>query len=137
MHVERQFRVERDRDDVVERLCDDKTLVELFPGETEIIDSEGGRRTLRTRYELLGRDVEVTFHFTYLLDGNVRFEKVCDGRVWRELIGRVTVDEARTGAQVRIEMQGRTKALVPERAIKQPLEDHIGTMADALHTLLA
>ena len=135
MHVERQFRVARERDEVVERLCDDKTLVELFPGETEIVDSEGDRRTVRTRYDLLGRDAVVTFHFTYLLDGNVRFEKVCDGRVWRELIGHVTVEEERGGAQVRIEMRGSTKALVPERAIKAPLEEHIDTMETLRQTI--
>jgi len=132
MQVEREFRVDRDRDEVVGLLCDDALLLELFPGETEIVASEGDRRTTRTHYRLLGREGEATFHFTYLLDGGVRFEKVCDGRIWRELSGELSVEEEGGGSRVVIEMEGRTKTLVPERAIQAPLAEQIDSMTEAL-----
>ena len=84
MHLTRRFEVERPRDEVVERLCRDETLLALLArGDTRIVESDGDRRTTRSEY--LGR--QLTFHFTFLLDGDVRFEKVCDGNVWRELRG--------------------------------------------------
>ena len=100
MKIERSFRVATSRDDAVERLYDDATLIELLPGDTEIVASEGDVRTTRTRYSALGREGEATFRFTYLLDGNIRFEKVCDGKIWKRLDGSVEVEEDGDGARV-------------------------------------
>ena len=137
MHMERDFRVARSRDDVVARLCRDETLLSLMPGASELVSSEGEVRTTSTRYELLGREGTMTFHFTYLLDGNLRFEKVCDGHIWSQLRGCVTVEEDGDGATVCLEMDGRARALVPERAIKGPLEEQIESMAKALQEHLS
>ena len=78
--------------------------------ETEIIAKKGSRRTARTHYTALGRSGSATFHFTIADDGNVEFEKVCDGNVWRELSGSVRVEERGTGAEVILQMRGSTKS---------------------------
>jgi carbon monoxide dehydrogenase subunit G len=133
MRLTKSFQVKRARDDVVEILSRDETLIGLFPdSDTEIVERKGDRCTTRTRYRALGREGVATFHFTFLMDGNVRFEKVCDGRVWRELRGEVDVEERGAGARVSIELEGRTKALVPEFTIKGPMEEQIAQMSDAL-----
>ena len=137
MRVEKRFEVGLDRDNVVELLCQDETLLKLLPGESEIVASEGDRRTIRTHYRALGREGVATFEFTFLMDGNIRFEKICDGRIWRELSGEDEVEPRGEGARLRIEMNGRTKALVPEFTIKQPLEEQIEQMTDSLRELLA
>ncbi len=136
MELRKSFRTGTSRDDAVERLCSDDTLTALLPGDSEIVASDGERRTTRTRYTALGREGVATFHFSYLLDGNMRFEKVCDGKVWRRLEGSVVIDEDGEGSVVTIEMDGRTKTLVPELAIRGPLEDQMQTMMDALRELL-
>ncbi|MEE3329351.1 MAG: hypothetical protein VX246_00660 [Myxococcota bacterium] len=136
MQLEKSFRVPISRDDVVDRLCDDTTLVSLLPGETEIISSDGEHRTTRTKYSALGSEGEATFCFTYLLDGNVRFEKVCDGKIWKRLTGSVKVDEDGSGACVSIGMEGTTRAFVPELAIKLPLDEQMKSMTDALRGVL-
>lgn len=136
MRVEKTFRVATPRDEVVKRLCDDTTLLSLLPGDTEIIASDGDRRTTRTTYSALGSEGTATFHFTYLMDGNVRFEKVCDGKIWKRLTGSVNVDEDGSGAEIAIEMEGTTKAFVPELAIKLPLDEQMKSMTDALRGAL-
>ena len=136
MRVEKSFEVSRNRDEVVERLCSDETLLELLPGESEIVESEGDHRTVRTHYQALGREGVATFDFTFLMDGNIRFQKRCDGRVWRELSGEVAIEERRNGAQLNIQMSGRTKPLIPEFTIKQPMEEQVEQMASALRELL-
>lgn len=136
MQVEKTFRVATPRDEVVERLCDDTTLLSLLPGNTEIIESDGDRRTTRTTYAALGSEGTATFNFTYLMDGNVRFEKVCDGKIWKRLTGSVNVDEDGSGAKVFIEMEGTTKAFVPELAIKIPLDEQMKSMTAALRGAL-
>ena len=73
-----------------------------------------------------------TFHFTFLLDGDVRFEKECDGKVWRDLSGVVHLEERGARTRVDIEMHGRTKSFVPEFTIKGPMEEQIGQMVEAL-----
>ncbi len=138
MKQSRRFEVARSRDAVVERLCCDETLLELLPqGETEIVESDGDHRTTRTHYTALGRSGTVTFHFTFLMDGNVRFEKVCDGNVWRELKGFVGVEEISDDrCEVSIELKGSTKALVPEFTIRGPMEEQISEMSRALEARL-
>ncbi len=135
MNLVKEFDVACPRERAIAVLEDDETLVGLFPDtETRIVDRSRDRKTTVSRYRALGREGEATFHFTFLVDGNVRFEKVCDGRVWRELRGEVTFDEATDGTRVRIEMDGRTKPFVPEFTIKGPMQEQIDQMADALRT---
>jgi len=136
MRLEQSFRVERSRDDVVGVLCSDEMLTGLLPGETEITESDGDRRTTRTRYTALGREGVATFHWTFLMDGNIRFEKVCDGNVWRQLDGLVEVEEDGDGALVRLELEGRTRPLVPEFTIKGQMESQIRDMTRALEKRL-
>ena len=133
MHLEKQFDVRRPRQDAVEIAGRDETLLGLFPDtKTEIVTSEGDRRTTRSEYSALGRTGTVTFHFTTLPDGNVEFEKVCDGNVWRELKGRLSFEERGDRTRVRVAMDGRTKSLVPEFTIKGAMRDQIEEMARAL-----
>ncbi len=135
MNLTRRFEVERSRDEIVDRLCRDETLLGLLAGgDTQIVESVGDRRTIRTEY--LGRPL--TFHFTFLMDGNIRFEKVCDGNVWRQLTGYVGVEElGEDRCRVSIELSGRTRSLVPEFTIKAPMEAQIRDMAEALEDTLS
>jgi carbon monoxide dehydrogenase subunit G len=135
MRLTKEFEVRRSREEAAAMLRDDDVLVELFPDtETEIVDSRGRRKTTRSRYRALGREGEATFHFDFGEDGNVHFEKVCDGRVWRELKGDVRFDERGAETRVRITMEGRTKGFVPEFTIKGPMQEQIDQMAKALRS---
>ena len=54
-------------------------------------------------------------------------------RVWRRLDGTLTFEPAGKGKTlVRIEMEGKTKGLVPEFTIKGPMQEQIEQMATAL-----
>ena len=134
MRLVKEFEVQRPRSDAVAAVATDEALVGLFPGtETEIVESRGTRRTARSRYRALGREGEATFHFTFQPDGGIAFEKVCDGRVWRRLDGSLRFESCgKRATLVRIEMEGKTKALVPEFTIKGPMQEQIEQMADAL-----
>lgn len=134
MRLVKEFEVRRPRDEAVAVASEDATLVGLFPGsETKIVEKRGDRKTTRSRYRALGRDGEATFHFTFRPDGGVSFEKVCDGHVWRRLDGALSFEACGSGkTRVRIEMEGKTKGLVPEFTIKGPMQDQIEQMADAL-----
>jgi len=136
MRLEETFCVDRSRDDVVEALAEEATLTELIPGDTEIVDRGSDRLTTRTRYTVLGREGTATFHWTWLMDGNVRFEKVCDGNVWRKLTGEVCVEEEGAGARVTLTLDGRTRTLVPEFTIKGQMESQIADMTGALRERL-
>lgn len=138
MRIEKQFDVKRPREEAIAVLDDDATLVDLFPDtETEIVERSGARRTTQTRYRALGREGVATFHFDREPDGNLRFEKVCDGRIWKELRGCVVFAPRGQGTRVTIEMDGRTKALVPEFTIRGPMQEQIEQMAGALKAKLS
>lgn len=137
MQLERRFQVAKSRDAVVETLGQEEVLVSLFPGETEIVDRDGDKITTRTRYTALGQEGHATFNWHFRMDGSIAFDKVCDGRVWKELRGTVEVEEAAAGATILIEMRGSTKAFVPEFTIKGPMEDQLGDMADALERAMS
>ena len=114
-------------------LAEDATLIGLFPDtKTDIVARSGKRRTTKSVYKLLGQEGEATFHFDAQGDGGVTFAKVCDGRVWKELSGRVTLQERGPKLRVRIEMEGKTKGFVPEFTIKTPLQKQLDDMAAAL-----
>ncbi len=133
MRLEKSFDVDRPRDLAVRVLGEDETLTGLFPDtETEIVERSGQRKTAVSRYRALGREGEATFHFDFLADGSVRFEKVCDGRVWRQLQGEVTFVPRGERTRVSITMEGRTKGFVPEFTIKGPMQEQIDQMARAL-----
>lgn len=137
MQLERQFDVKRPREAAAELLAREETLPALFPrAKTEVVARRGDRRTLRARYRALGREGTATFHFHFLSDGGVRFEKVCDGRVWRELRGDVSFEKRGRGTRVRIELNGRTKALVPELAIRGAMQEQMDEMVLALREML-
>lgn len=137
MRLSKEFDVEVARDDAVACTLEDDTLIALFPDtETEIVETSGDRKITRTRYRALGREGVATFHFDFLMDGNVRFEKVCDGRIWRELRGAVTFEERGDKTRVHIEMAGSTKPFVPEFTIRQPMNEQLEQMATALRRRL-
>ena len=135
--MEKEFDVDRPRTEAAQLLADDAVLCDLFPDSTtEIIARKGQRKTIASHYTALGREGVATFHFDYEPGGDVRFEKVCDGRIWRELRGAVTLSERKQKTRVRIELEGRTKALVPEFTIRGPMQDQLEQMAKALRKRL-
>lgn len=135
MRVDTHFRVTAGRDACVAVLADDAILGEIFPdGKTKIVSREEGRKTVVSEIYALGQESTVTFHFDFLNTGDVCFSKVCDGRIWKKLDGSVRIASRGGGTQVTIEMEGRTKGLVPEFIIKAPFEEQLGKMAKALRT---
>ncbi len=138
MHIEKEFDVTQEPDAAYRCVARDETLLNLFPDtRTEIVESSGERRTVRSHYTALGQQGTATFHFTFVPEDAVRFEKVCDGRVWRELKGTVSFRSRGKKTRVRIEMDGRTKPLVPEFTIKGAMSDQLEQMARALRERLA
>jgi hypothetical protein len=133
VHLEKCFDVKQERDVAVAAVATEDTILTLFSdAKTEIVERDGDRLTVRMHYTALGREGETIFHFTFLLDGGVAFEKVCDGNVWRRLRGTVSFEERGSGTRVQIEMDGATKTLVPELTIRGPMKDQIQQMAAAL-----
>src|SRR5262249_54345432 len=97
VRMEKEFDVERKRSEAAAALADDDLLGELFPDtRTEIVERKGRRKTIKSHYTALGREGVATFHFDFEPGGDLHFEKVCDGRVWRELRGAVTLTEHKT-----------------------------------------
>src|SRR5262245_20169122 len=137
MRLEKLFDVRCSREAAVSALASEATLLGLFPDtKSEVVARRDERITVRSRYRALGQDGTATFHFDFEPDGDVRFEKVCDGRVWRQLAGRVSFEGRGGRTRVRIEMEGRTRPLVPELAIRGPLRDQLEKMASALRERL-
>lgn len=133
MRLSKEFDVSASRERACAVLTEDDTLIGLFPDTvTQIVARAGKRRTTRSRYKLLGQDGEATFHFDAQDDGSVKFQKLCDGRVWKELSGSVTLTQRGPKLRVRIDMEGRTKGFVPEFTIKGPLQKQLDDMARAL-----
>ena len=133
MRLEKRFQVKQPRQKVIELIAKDETLTGLFPDtDTQVVERSGDRRTTVSRYRALGREGEATFHFTLLADGNVSFEKVCDGNVWRRLRGTLTFEERGNATRISVELDGKTKTLVPEFTIKGPMQEQIDQMATAL-----
>jgi carbon monoxide dehydrogenase subunit G len=133
MRLTREFEVARSRADAAAVMADEATIVDLFEGaRTQVLKREGNKLTTHSTFRALGRDSDATFHFTFAPDGNVRFEKVCDGRIWKKLEGRITFEERGSRTRVRFEMDGATKGFVPEFTIKLPLEQQLDGMARAL-----
>ncbi|MDH5565785.1 MAG: hypothetical protein OEY15_03850 [Myxococcales bacterium] len=137
MHLQTHFDVACARDSAVAIAARDETLVGLFPdSKTRIVERAGQRKTTETHYTKLGRSGTATFHFTYRSDGDIEFEKECDGAVWQELRGTLSFRERAGRTRVAIEMRGRTKAFVPEFTVKGAMQDQLEQMADALRERL-
>lgn len=133
MELTSSFDVEKPADVVARIAAQDETLTHLFEGaKTEIIEREGNQRTVRTHYTALGRDGVATFHFLFSDEGSIQFEKVCDGNVWRKLEGLVSFSELEDGTRVTLHLNGSTKTLVPEIAIRGQMQDQLEQMTDAL-----
>jgi carbon monoxide dehydrogenase subunit G len=131
-----EFIVRRPKAELAQVLASDATVTQLFPA-TEIVSSNGGTRETKTRVSALGVETTVRFVFRSAADGGLRFEKICDGRVWRSLVGAVQllpVNDATT--RVRVEMEGTTKALVPEFTIRAPMKEQLQQMTRSLRDRL-
>ena len=136
MKFDSEFIVRRPKAELAQILASDATVVQLFP-DTEIVSSQGGTRETKSRVSALGVESIVRFMFRSAADGGLRFEKICDGRVWRALVGAVellSVNDATT--RVRVEMEGTTKALVPEFTIRAPMKDQLQQLTRALRERL-
>ena len=110
MKIDEEFVVGRGRSDVVRSLDRDDTFAALFP-DTTVHSLGAHERETHTPYPGPGRARDIRFVFRTREDGNVRFEKICDGNIWRSLEGEVraeVVDERMT--RIVLSMEGRTRA---------------------------
>ena len=136
MKFEKEFVVGRPRADVVADLHDDQTFAAFFPNTRVTRKSERVRETC-TPFRALGQSRDIRFVFETLPDGNVRFEKICDGNVWRSLEGEVKLEERdKRRTRVVLRMDGRTRTFVPEMTIRGPMRAQIEQMTRALRTRL-
>ncbi len=136
MQLETSFPVRKTRDQVAETLLRDETLLGLLPGKSELVTKTSDRTTTRTHYSALGRDRTAVFHFDFMPDGEIHFHKECDGVMWRKLRGELTFYEQRGQVWIRLALEGTTKPLVPEFALKSPMEEQLLQMAEALRAVL-
>ncbi len=135
MHFESDFTVPRSRVEVATLLDDDETITSLLPGTT-IVPRDDGTRETRTPSPL-GQLRDIRFIFHRVEDGGLRFEKICDGNIWRSLDGQVRLEDVRTNiTRVQLQMDGRTRALVPEFTIRGPMRGQIEQMTKALRARL-
>ncbi len=137
MKLEKTFDVRCARAAATAALASEEALLGLFPdAKCEVVARDAGCTTVRTHYRALGQEGTATFRFFFEPGGEVRFEKICDGRVWRQLEGTVSFIGRGARTQVRVEMEGRTKPFVPELAIRGPMRDQLDKMASALRERL-
>jgi carbon monoxide dehydrogenase subunit G len=132
MHLEREFSIGRPLAEVARALDSDETIAALIPN-TRVTGTGAGRRETLTQVSVGGVQRELRFVFENRPDGSVRFSKICDGRIWRSLEGEIRFEaqgESRT--RVRLSMDGRTRALVPELAISGPMRSQLDEMVEAL-----
>lgn len=136
MKFENEFVVRRPKAALSGLLESDATVTSLFP-DTEIVSNKGGVRETRTRVSALGAESIVRFLFKKRDDGGLGFEKICDGKVWRSLEGRIELLPVNAETtRVRIAMEGSTRALVPEFTIRAPMKDQLQQMTRALREKL-
>ncbi|MFQ5697589.1 MAG: hypothetical protein ACE5IL_04805 [Myxococcota bacterium] len=131
MKLEREFTVERPRDEIACVFDDDATFEEILP-DTRIVERAGSVRKTVSTYRALGTSGEARFVFTTGVDGNLRFEKICDGNVWSSLRGEVELQDDGPFTRVVLRLEGRTRALVPELAIRGPMRDQLESMTRGL-----
>ena len=140
MHLEKEFDVKRPRArgrrarSRRTRRCSD-----LFP-DTHDRDRRAqgaSARTLASHYTALGREGTATFHFDFEPGGDVVLrEGLRRPRLARAARAPCRFETQRQGTRVRIVMDGRTKALVPEFTIRGAMQEQIEQMATALRQRL-
>jgi hypothetical protein len=136
MKIDEEFVVGCGRGEVVESLDRDETFAALFP-DTRVRSLGAHERETLTPYPGPGRARDIRFVFHTDGDGNVRFEKICDGNIWRSLEGEVRVEDVDDRmTRVVLTMEGRTRAFVPELTIRAPMREQLGQMAKALRKIL-
>ena len=137
MRLEKKFDVGKPREAAAKVVAQDDTLVRLFPdAKVEIVESHGNERTVVTHYTALGQPGTATFTFTYDDDGDVRFKKHCDGNVWKDLKGSITLTTRGECTRVHIAAVGHTKAFVPEFTVRGAMQEQVDQMAAALRELI-
>ncbi len=136
MKLEKSFVVSKPRAELAPALDDDATFSGLFP-DTRVVSHRRTRRETLTPFTAMGQTRDIRFVFDTLPDGNLRFEKICDGNVWRSLVGEVLLEEETEGStRVLLRMEGQTRTFVPELAIRGPMRNQIEEMASALQDRL-
>jgi len=136
MKFEEEFLVRRPLEAVAADLDDDRTFAAFFP-ETSVTRKSERLRETSTPMRALGQSRNIRFVFETLPDGNVRFEKVCDGNVWRSLEGDVRLEQrGPEHTRVVLRMDGRTRTFVPEITIRGPMREQIEQMTRALRARL-
>jgi carbon monoxide dehydrogenase subunit G len=135
MHFESNFTVPRSRAEVAKLLDDDETITFLLP-DTTIVPRDDGTRETRTPSPL-GQSRDIRFIFRRVEEAGLLFEKICDGNIWRSLDGQIRLEDVRTNVtRVQLQMDGRTRALVPELMIRGPMRDQIEQMTEGLRARL-
>ena len=132
MKFENEFIVRRPLAVCASLLESDATITSLFP-DTQIVSNAGGVRETHTRVSALGAETIVRFKFKTRPDGGMRFEKICDGKIWRALEGNISLAALNAETtHVQISLDGSTRSLVPEFTIKAPMRDQLQHMTRAL-----
>ncbi len=131
MHLEKEFSVDVERDQVARILDDDQLYTTLLP-RTEITRSDGGVRETLTRVQVAGTETKLRFVFQTGTNGNVRFHKICEGSVWRKLEGEIRLRPVGGGTRVSVSLDGRTRALVPELPLKGGVRSKLEEIASTL-----
>ena len=132
MKLHTEFAVALARERVLPLLSRPSTLEKLFPG-TRVQTRARGVLEATTPIQRFGAARELRILIQPLADGALRFEKVCDGNVWRFLDGRVTVEAVDDAMSiVRIAVEGQTKSFVPELTIRAPLREQLEQIAKLL-----
>ena len=136
MKLAKEFVVPLGRAEVAKLFDRDATFEALFP-DTRVTKSSGGVRETSTHYSALGQSRDIRFIFETLPSGDVRFEKICDGNVWRSLEGEVALrSEGPDETRIALRMEGRTRAFVPEIAIRGQMREQLDQMAESLRERL-
>lgn len=136
MRVTKEFFVERERGEIQSLLDEDLTFESLFPG-MRVAKRDGPHREIAAPNPTPGTDRLIRFRFETLPNGNLRFEKVCDGNVWRSLAGAIELERSgRAQTRVMLRLEGKTRSLVPELAIRLPMREHVDQMTESLRVRL-
>ena len=122
MHLEKEFDVERPRAEAIALAARDDTLLGSVPRHADRDRRAQGQApdASRSHYTALGREGTATFHFDFRPERRRRLrEGLRRPRLARAARAVTSRSDARKGStRVHIEMDGRTKALVPEFTIR-------------------
>ena len=136
MKLRKEFVVGRPCESVLATLCDSRTIEKLLPG-TRVEERASGARELITSVGAFASDRELRFLLVELPGRGLRFEKICDGNLWRFFEGRIVaeaIDEQM--CTVHITLEGETRAFVPELTVRAPLREHLEHQSKALRAEL-